>query len=342
MKNRIVELERFIACCIIFFYHCGGHFGSGWIVVEFFFLLTGYFATQHYETHKLEAREDMGWYPIRYTFKKFLTLIPYTAAGTLLVWGWKIYSEGIGGRNLLKWILCLPADLSLTAGAGLPGMGQAITDGFYTTRMIDVHLWYINCMLFVLPVFMYLLYQEKLRGILCTIVPTLLYGLLIMADGTVNGWHHAKYGILQCDMRALAGLLLGAGAWHFSRFLKSRQWTKLQRVLFTVVELGIGLLAVGIAEFATIHYDALVILLFFLLVSITTSAVSYTSRLNFRVFEWLGKLALPVYCLQMGFLLILDGKFTKHSALITFAVTIAASVMLQGVIYMFRKKLHKI
>ena len=53
MKNRIVELERFIACCIIFFYHCGGHFGSGWIVVEFFFLLTGYFATQHYETHKL-------------------------------------------------------------------------------------------------------------------------------------------------------------------------------------------------------------------------------------------------------------------------------------------------
>ena len=40
----MVELCRFLACYVIFSYHAGGRFTTGWIFVEFFFMLSGYFA----------------------------------------------------------------------------------------------------------------------------------------------------------------------------------------------------------------------------------------------------------------------------------------------------------
>ena len=43
-KNNMVELCRFLACYVIFSYHAGGRFTTGWIFVEFFFMLSGYFA----------------------------------------------------------------------------------------------------------------------------------------------------------------------------------------------------------------------------------------------------------------------------------------------------------
>lgn len=43
----MVELCRFLACYIIFSYHAGGRFTTGWIFVEFFFMLSGYFAIKH-------------------------------------------------------------------------------------------------------------------------------------------------------------------------------------------------------------------------------------------------------------------------------------------------------
>lgn len=62
-KNNMVELCRFLACYVIFSYHAGGRFTTGWIFVEFFFMLSGYFAIKHLV--RMEGKiENKATYPI--------------------------------------------------------------------------------------------------------------------------------------------------------------------------------------------------------------------------------------------------------------------------------------
>ena len=46
-KNYYIELCRFLACMAIFSYHASWHLVGGWIFVEFFFMLTGFFMVKH-------------------------------------------------------------------------------------------------------------------------------------------------------------------------------------------------------------------------------------------------------------------------------------------------------
>ena len=79
-KNNMVELCRFLACYVIFSYHAGGRFTTGWIFVEFFFMLSGYFAIKHLV--RMEGKiENKATYPIQYTIDKFKRLLPYTTVG---------------------------------------------------------------------------------------------------------------------------------------------------------------------------------------------------------------------------------------------------------------------
>lgn len=87
----MVELCRFLACYVIFSYHAGGRFTTGWIFVEFFFMLSGYFAIKHLV--RMEGKiENKATYPIQYTIDKFKRLLPYTTVGFVadcLISAWK-------------------------------------------------------------------------------------------------------------------------------------------------------------------------------------------------------------------------------------------------------------
>lgn len=114
----MVELCRFLACYVIFSYHAGGRFTTGWIFVEFFFMLSGYFAIKHLV--RIEGKiENKATYPIQYTIDKFKRLLPYTTVGFVadcLISAWKYQFTGM---ELVKWILYLPVNLFYLAGTGM-------------------------------------------------------------------------------------------------------------------------------------------------------------------------------------------------------------------------------
>ena len=171
---------------------------------------TGYFAIKHLV--RMEGKiENKATYPIQYTIDKFKRLLPYTTVGFVadcLISAWKYQFTGM---ELVKWILYLPVNLFYLAGTGMMPADVPISDTVQTSYIMGGALWYICAMFVAMPVMMYLyLYLGKKIGPwLISFLPMLLYGYLIICDGTVNGWHADHGAFLAVDLRALAGMLAG-------------------------------------------------------------------------------------------------------------------------------------
>ena len=274
-KNNMVELCRFLACYVIFSYHAGGRFTTGWIFVEFFFMLSGYFAIKHLV--RMEGKiENKVTYPIQYTIDKFKRLLPYTTVGFVadcIISAWKYQFTGM---ELVKWILYLPVNLFYLAGTGI-------------------------CAMFVaMPVMMYLyLYLGKKIGPwLISFLPMLLYGYLIICDGTVNGWHADHGAFLAVDLRALAGMLAGGLIYVLSERIRRYRYKPVGTALLTLAELSLLAFVLCFACTSGFSQDGLLIGCFILLLSLMLSGKSLTARIQLQPLIWLGTLSLPIYCIH--------------------------------------------
>ena len=328
MKNRYIELERFVASCMILLLHLGISQGS-WIFVEFFFLLTGCFTASHLEK-KEKFIGDNTWYSLQYTWNKFLKIFPY--AGLSITWLWliRLIAYELKGNEFVRWLLCLPTELMLLSGSGMVPKGLEISEGIYSPRLLNDHLWYICCMLFVLPLVIYLLMGfKKTRAIILTFCPMLLYGLIVMKSGTITGWHDENYAFLFCSMRALAGLLLGGFAYYVSKWWQTHNFTCFAKILLTIVELEGFVGVVVVSHLTSLSYDALFIVMLFLSISLSYAGVTYTTKLKFKCLDFLGAISLPIYCLQMPVMATCHLVIGIYNPWIEFVLTILLSVLVE-------------
>lgn len=207
---------------------------------------------------------------------------------------WKL--SGIG---VVKWLLYLPSELLLLGASGMQPYGYLFWSDIATPRMMNVLLWYVSSMLIVMPIVCYLLINHKRsRGILCTVVPAILYGFLIMKDGSVNGWHDETFGFIYCNIRAMAGILTGVGTWHLRGLWNRYCCTKFGKKVLTYIEVLSFIAVIGISSMEASHYDSLVIGLSVISISLTGSSVTYTSDIKSRIFDVLGSWSLAIYCLH--------------------------------------------
>lgn len=338
MKNRMIELERFFASCVILLYHLGV-IKSGWIFVEFFFILSGYFLISHLESHQKAIEADATWYSLKYTCKKYRKMFPYTAISIAAMWVFYAIAWDLSVAGILKWLLYLPCELLLLGGSGMLPYGQVFWGNAATPIMINPLLWYVSSLLTVMPIVFSLLQNKKqLRGLLCTVVPALLYGILIMKDGTVNGWHDNKFGFVYCNVRAAAGLLLGAGVWHLSHWWQSRTITIFGKVILTSIEVLAFLFVAVISSLSNTSYDCLKIALFALSVSLTFSGVTLTASIPYKFCDLLGSWSLAIYCLHKPIMNFFSGHFGDHYPLAISLITIASSAFYTWLITRIQKR----
>lgn len=336
MRNRYIELERFVASTLVLLYHLGVSKGS-WIFVEFFFMLTGYFTIAHIE-RKRETIIENTWYPVSYTWKKFTKILPYTGISILILFVYQAIEWNLSIGDFFKWLLRLPLELMMLAGSGMLPNGFQIAEGIHTSRIMNYHLWYICSMLFVLPIVVYLLtYIKKAKSILLTILPMFLYGILIMKDGTVDGWHDPDFAFVFCNVRAMAGILLGAAAYYFSQWWNQRQYTRLGKILLTLLEVVSFLLVSVLSYVTTLRYDALFIGLFFVSISLSNAGVTYTVKIKNALLDFLGAISLPIYCLQMPVIEICSNWLDISNPWMIFIITILLSVLLEIVLRGMKK-----
>ena len=201
---------------------------------------------------------------------------------------------------LVKWILYLPVNLFYLAGTGMMPADVPISDTVQTSYIMGGALWYICAMFVAMPVMMYLyLYLGKMIGPwLISFLPMLLYGYLIICDGTVNGWHADHGAFLAVDLRALAGMLAGGLIYVLSERIRRYRYTPVGTALLTLAELSLLAFVLCFACTSGFSQDGLLIGCFILLLSLMLSGKSLTARIRLQPLIWLGTLSLPIYCIH--------------------------------------------
>ena len=283
-RSSSVELMRFISCIFIVTLHIF-HFGpqtfthwDGWIYVEMFLIITGFYTARHFENAPSE--KSIPRRAVEYTFAKFKSVYPWFAITLILGWLLRlcedIFWNEVPVRDMFKYFCDnLIPDLFM-----LPQKRFPIVDS----------LWYIMVLALVFPLFC-LIMQITERYLILII--TALFTFVFYSFG-VEAYVYAPLTFL----RVFAGLCLGAMIYELSVIFKDRMESA-NKTLLTVIEA------------VTFAFPILMILIFFNLGSfecyliclavmsfIMLPGFSHSARINSRFLDHLGKLSMPLYIIH--------------------------------------------
>lgn len=145
-RNTEIDIWRFWGAIIIMIHHLyttgmnGSEYGfhDGYIFVEFFFLLTGYYTASHFKNNSnvitLEEKIKNG---LKYAFHKYKSFFYICGCATTAQYLLLILSDYISPVDKTKNLVNFPADLLL-----ITGLYQ---------RPLVTSLWYLSAMCIVLP-----------------------------------------------------------------------------------------------------------------------------------------------------------------------------------------------
>ena len=313
MKNGWIELSRFVAAWIIVFFHVGhapyltetgdwGKFYSGGLFVEFFFLLTGYFAVAHIEKNHRRVAGQEAAYIGKYMLNKWRRFLPYTFFSCLMVYPSFFLKYAYTKSDILRALPMFPLDVLMLKNTGI------------NFKSYNGYLWYISAMILVLPVVLFLF--SKFKAVtsrnLMWMIPLSIYGYLVREIGTVR-----TTAPLESTLRCFAGLLLGGALYVVSQRIHSFSFTKLGKFFVSAVEITTFLIAIYYTTIPWVnksYYDVVFIMIVFVSLLCSFSGQSVTQNLHGRIIKALGSLSLPIYLVHPAVMRFVTWKF-EHSGL---------------------------
>lgn len=293
--NYKVDLIKLFACFLIMATHLFiigiGHIGqkdypfaTAWIYVEVFFIISGYFTTQHFSQKDRSdtTLERASIRALSYTRKKYLRLFPYVCCVTFVQLTVYAIHNAItnpgqfGLHEIVSTYKKLPVDILLLNSA----------------RAYDVFpdvapLWYLSAMIIVFPVFCLLIQMksESFLRILSMMIPIIYYG---------------KYGV-NADrtypndlLRGFADLMIGTFVYYSSEELRKREKRAKEKIIISLIEVVTFLFPVIVTyKNYDLLEDTLIIIVIHLVIvfsdisfSIKGKGVSKITRLSLPIFMW--------------------------------------------------------
>ena len=280
----IVDLWKFFAIITIMITHLWylgtpfvevEYFGfCGYIYVDFFLILTGFFTCKHFIDTQSKDIFESG---IKYTVSKFLPFLPYTTVVITLQYFLIAFQKG-DIKQAIVTFYDYPYEVLL--------LGQV-----YMPDPVLAPIWFLSAMLLVFPIVTFIsqLKSKYLILLLSGFYPLFYYSL---AENV------ARVSYPNRLLRTLAGLLLGVSLCALVTILKENNIFKngkKRKLIFTVIEffsLGIAWLMV------MLNFDILIriiVLLFSVGLGIMLSGYSFTSNWHNKFVSYLGKLSMPVF-----------------------------------------------
>lgn len=303
-KNNYIEFIRFILCIIILVHHSGfvsidgtTFFPSGGLAADAFFMITGYFTIRHLE--KTDVANGYMEYSMKYTLKKMLRLLPFAAAGVLITYLYFIVKSP-SESTLMDYIINLqnlPFELTL-----LPMTGVANVDlGVYR----NAPLWFLSSMLVALPIIVYIAtrFKDVFKNYLVWFVPMFIQGYMVQTFGGACPWQQYSGFFYSGVLRALAGITMGGAIFYASVALgRKLEDTKVAtRILLTIVEIGLFIFSIYYFHRKLTGYDEVFTLYMIgVMLTLAFSSATFTSKMQGKLWGFLGKLTLPIYCMHWG------------------------------------------
>lgn len=280
-RNCWVDFCRFIASLIIVLVHFGIlgsiKFWGGAVFVEFFFLLSGYYALVYMDRQSGDKIYSIA----NYMKKLYLKILPYIIIASVLAYA--LPEESF--RVKAKSVLFMPFEVMLLhiSGAGILKLGA---------------LWYLSALFVCLPAFMYFYTEHKKYFLfICPSLPWLLHGYLLGTYGTIR----VQFSHPVILARVIGDLFFSGLLFSTSKYLKTIRFTSMGKTMLFFLEVSTWLMAFYITQvqsFAKTRYEEVFVFLMLISLTITLSEQTITSMLTGRGFTYLGKLSLPIYCLH--------------------------------------------
>lgn len=289
-RNYLLEMWRFVFCMMVLGFHYfakidGTLFHAGYLGVEFFFLVSGYFIGQYYTNHLKgkEVKERIQSVGI-YIWSRIKRLYPLYLFALLLAIAVRTIINHYTISDIISLIKNCYAEFLLLQWTPLGNEVLISAD------------WYIPAVFFGSLLFVLILaITGKFGGyILAPIISFLIYRYYFILIGKIDiiVYHH-------CVLRGIAGLGLGVFVYFLCQLV--RQYPKwLEIVLYTLANMSL----VGIFVYSNFghrsKWDYVVIGIYaislFILMSCNPLKLNLTLQ---KVFSFMGKSTYPIYIFQM-------------------------------------------
>ena len=275
-KKSFIEAWRFLAAILLLIHHGRmfdyptPHFYMGWIYVEFFFMLTGYFTMKHFSNVEYNSFENIARSSIQYTFIKFIKFIPYTTSAIFITY--LVVNKGnYNGNNIINMVL----EMTL----------------LYPGDIVLGPIWFLRVLIIVFPLFC-ILCQIKSKSLIYIL--SFLYTILYY---NFTGVLHEQYfpGNI---FRAIAGLLLGVLVYGISENIKRMHLHKYQEFLLNILEVVLYVIVFVLTYTNRICFLFILACMFGANI-IFFSEKTYTSGFSSRVVDYFGKISMVIYIIHV-------------------------------------------
>lgn len=347
MRNKTLDIYKFIFCCVIALFHfykeVGGHFLGGAGGVEFFVIAAALF---FYGKLERSYKADDTVSGLAYAKKRFLRFFPYTTAAFVVSFlirrVWILYRAG-EALTLDKMYRWLSGDLWELLLIDLCGLNNG--KGF-----LYVPAWTISAML-ICEFIVWTLCRHN-KKLFCTIIAPFSILFILgfwrnIESADFKTWiGFTTFGVLRVFLCYCLAYFVYAAA----RKLAEMKLTSSARALLTIAEISALLVSLWNME----HYDSRYfryenILLFCILLLIAFSGQSYTNRIfrGEKLTKYLGELSFAVYLTHYSVLIVINELYPEPEVLAThiweyIAITLAVSVVFDFVMKYIVKAASKL
>ena len=325
-RNGIISLWKFLFAIVIAFFHCSQFyqdiknpfFPGGYIAVEFFFIVSGFFFAAS-ALKKRYSKKTIGTDTLKFIYKKICSFIPYILIAYIFSLIVQAYYSNWGISKILNsfWNLCLLKYF---------GFGDVIMLG---------QLWYIAYMLLVMFILYPIVvkYKANFIKLISPIIVIISLGFLYETYGTINHLDKIFYGMIPTGiLRALAEINIGMIVFLISSKIKNISFKKIFLIITSVIsELLLVTILLVILFIPNIKKYELIMLLM-----LSISLIIFTSNkcielklLSNKIIYFLEKLSLPIYLNHTIFVVILDygSLFQKFSPISKSIITVVATII---------------
>ncbi len=318
-----IELFRFIAALIIMSFHFQFIFRNGWILVDFFFVLSGILMAQSASriliSHELIS---IGQETKRFMLGKIRSLFPFLLICYITYLFLYAYQDGFSVSFINDFLNQIPNYLFLKQGGF--NIDYRLAEGF---------TWYISAMIIGLLILfpIYIKYKDSSRFIIMPLLFIFCIGYVInnASIGVNNTWMGFISGGL---LRGMGEMALGAFCYEICIRLRAINLTKVGKLLVMLLLLFLVLILLvwatgrlsGTKAFIMVFIIAMIlIILYSRLISFIPSGNMFCC--------YLGSLSLPMYLMHLPilhFAIALGyGEWAYSNAIITEAAVIVVSMI---------------
>lgn len=299
MRNGKIEFLRFFAGVSIAVYHFewfymeiptySSYFKHFYILVEFFFCLSGFFLAANAvkssqsptenATYTYVANQVKKLYPLYLVAFGVTFVVTHILSGTpLRLWGGELWKA--------KWEILLCTIFNFDASASVYNLGGAVG--------------YLGSMLFLSPILHYLILQKRklYTAVIAPVFIAVGYEHIILTYGNLSQWTIADGWLSAGLIRAASGMSAGALAYLIGT-------TRLRRPLTGRILKLCGYAAiVSLCLFGESITSGDLILWVFLFAGLLAASYVWPGR-QYHIFCYLGKLSYPMFLFHYVFSLLM-------------------------------------